>query len=148
MRFVQAHRDTFGVEPICAAIKLPVSTYYARRNRAPSARELADEALAKRIEGIWRDSDQTYGAPRVHATLAREGIYVGRKRVERLMRDNGWVGAHLRRGWKTTTRQAKTAAATASPDLVQRQFRAERPNALWVADVTYVRTLQGFFTWR
>lgn len=145
MRFVQSHRDQFGVEPLCAVINLPVSSFYDRSTRAPSARSRADEELAERIEKIWVDSGRTYGAPRVHAQLARDGIYVGRKRVERIMAGHGWRGAYLRRGWQTTTRRGPVEVHTRPADLVERDFTADRPNALWVADLTYVRTFQGFF---
>lgn len=145
MRFVQAHRGEFGVPPLCAVIGLPVSTFYDRVGHTPSARSTADGVLAERIEKIWVGSGRTYGAPRVHAQLARDGIRVGRKRVERIMAGHGWRGAYLRRGWQITTRRGPAAAAAAVPDLVQRKFTAERPHVLWVADLTYVRTQQGFF---
>ena len=145
MKFVAAHRTEFGVAPLCAVINLPVSTFYARANRAPSSRAQAEGELAERIEKIWTDSGRSYGAPRVHAQLARDGIYVGRKRVERIMAGRGWRGAYLRRGWQTTTRHGPARAGAGVPDLVDRDFTAVRPHALWVADLTYVRTLQGFF---
>jgi putative transposase len=90
--FVEAHRHTFGVAPLLAAIGEPVSTFYDRTSRTPSARATADAAVAERIEAIWERSRRTYGAPRIHAMLAREGIRVGRKRVERLMRQLGIQG--------------------------------------------------------
>ena len=145
MKFVAAHRTEFGVAPLCAVINLPVSTFYARAHRAPSPRAQAEGELAERIEKIWTDSGRSYGAPRVHAQLARDGIYVGRKRVERIMAGRGWRGAYLRRGWQTTTRHGPARAGAGVPDLVDRDFTAVRPHALWVADLTYVRTLQGFF---
>ena len=145
MKFVAAHRGEFGVAPLCAVIGLAPSTFYDRVGRVPSARTTADEELAERIEKIWVSSGRTYGAPRVHARLARDGVRVGRKRVERIMARRGWRGAYLRRGWATTTRRGSARAGAGVPDLVQRQFRADRPNALWVADLTYVRTQQGFF---
>jgi len=142
--FIEKHRESFGVEPICRVLEFAPSTYYARRSRPPSARAESDAVLDEKIEQIWARSDQTYGAPRVHAQLARDGVYVGRKRVERRMRAHGWQGAYLRRGWRTTTR--RDASETAGvPDRVNRVFRAERPNQLWLADITYVRTWQGFF---
>jgi hypothetical protein len=102
VKFVAAHRTEFGVAPLCAVINLPVSTFYARAHRAPSSRAQAEGELAERIEKIWTDSGRSYGAPRVHAQLARDDIYVGRKRVERIMAGRGWRGAYLRRGWQTT----------------------------------------------
>jgi putative transposase len=138
--FVETHRDTFGVAPLLAAIGEPVSTFYDRVDGKPSARAVADAAVAERIEAIWERSRRTYGAPRIHAMLAREGIRVGRKRVERLMRHLGIQGAHLHKHWRTT-RQDRDAAA--APDLVDRNFTAAEPNRLWVADLTYIKTLQG-----
>ena len=140
MTFVEAHRHTLGVAPLLAAIGEPVSTFYDRTSRTPSARAMADAAVAERIEEIWQRSRRSYGAPRIHAVLAREGIRVGRKRVERLMRGLGIQGAHLHRHWKTTRPDRRV---TAAPDLVERQFQAAAPNTLWVADLTYIKTLQG-----
>jgi hypothetical protein len=116
---------------------------YDRVGPPTSAHAMADAELAERIEKIWADSGRSYGAPRVHARLHRDGIRVGRKRVERIMAQNGWQGAYLRRGWKITT--VPGVPATPAPDLVDRDFTATRPNQLWVADVTYVRTMVGFF---
>ena len=99
-----------------------------------------DAAVVERIEAIWERSRRTYGAPRIHAMLARESIRVGRKRVERLTRQLGIQGTHLHKHWKTT-RQNKEA--NAAPDLVERNFHAVAPNSLWVADLTYIKTLQG-----
>jgi putative transposase len=138
--FVEAHRHTFGVAPLLAAIGEPVSTFYDRTSRTPSARAMADAAVAERIEAIWERSRRTYGAPRIHAMLAREGFQVGRKRVERLMRQLGIQGAHLHKHWKTTRQDKKASAAL---DLVERNFTVAEPNTLWVADLTYIKTLQG-----
>ena len=116
-----------------------MSTFYDRPAGQPSARAVADAAVAERIEAIWERSRRSYGAPRIHAMLARDGIRVGRKRVERLMRQLGIQGAHLHKHWKTTRqarmRQPHRPGRAAVP-------RAE-PNTLWVADLTYVKTLQG-----
>jgi transposase InsO family protein len=138
--FVEAHRHTFGVAPLLAAIGEPVSTFYDRTSRTPAARAMADAAVAERIEAIWERSRHTYGAPRILAMLAREGFRVGRKRVERLMRQLGLQGAHLHKHWKTT-RQDKEASAAS--DLVERDFTVGEPNLLWVAGLTYIKTLQG-----
>jgi putative transposase len=81
--FVETHRDTFGFAPLLAAIGEPVSTFYDRASREPSARAVADAAVVERISAIWERSRRTYGAPRIHAMLAREGIRVGRKRALR-----------------------------------------------------------------
>ena len=128
---------------MCRVLGMSVSTFYDRVHRAAPARAAADADLAEKIEKIWADSGRSYGSPRIHAALARDGIRVGRKRVERIMAKNGWQGAYLRRGWKTTT--VPREPATPVPDLVCRDFTAGRPNQLWVADITYVRTMVGLF---
>jgi putative transposase len=117
--FVGMHRHTFGDAPPLAALSEPVSTFYDRTSRTLLARVVADAALVERIEAIWERSRRTYGAPRMHAMLARDGIPVGHKRVERLMRQVGIQGAHLHKHWKTTRQDKQDIAA---PDLVDRQF--------------------------
>jgi transposase len=102
-RFVQAHREEFGVVRLCRVLGIAVSTFYDRVGRPAWACALADAELAEKIEKIWADSGRSYGSPGIHAALARAGIRVGCKRVERIMAANGWRGGHLRRGWKTTT---------------------------------------------
>jgi putative transposase len=140
---VQAHREEFGVARLCRMCGMAVSTFYDRAGRPMSVRAVADAELAEKIEKIWADSGRSYGSPRIHAALARDGVRVGRKRVERIMAKNGWQGAYLRRGWKTTT--VPREPPTPVPDLVCRDFTAARPNQLWVADITYVRTMVGLF---
>jgi putative transposase len=122
------------------------STYYDRRARqiSPSRRELDDAVLLEQILKIRAGHEfaTTYGSPRVWLELRRQGVRVGRKRVERLMRTHGLQGAHLRRGWKGgSTRQ--NPHHTAAPDLVERDFRATAPNRLWVADLTPILTGEG-----
>lgn len=120
MRFVDAYRATYGVGPLLSAIGEPPSTFYQRVSRPASARSITDAALLERIEAIWERSRRTYGAPRIHAMLARDGIHVGRKRVERLMRSAGIAGVHLRKHWRTTTADPDHQPA---PDLVDRRPR-------------------------
>lgn len=143
MRFINTYGRGFGVERLCQVMGLAPSTYYWRRARlgTVTARALSDSALLERIEAIHEQSRGTYGAPRVHAALAEQGWHVGRKRVERLMRQHGLKGAYRPRYFTTTetSPDARTAA-----DLVDRNFTADRPNQLWVADFTYIRTMQGF----
>ncbi len=116
--------------------------YYAWRHRSPSAHAVADAALLKRVRTVHASSRQTYGAPRVHADLRAVGEQHGRKRIARLMRDAGLVGACHRRGGPTTTQRDKEARP--APDLVDRNFTASRPNQLWIADITYIPTATGF----
>ncbi|WP_412770166.1 IS3 family transposase [Ralstonia pseudosolanacearum] len=117
------------------------SGYHAWRQRTPSTRSRGDTALLARIQAIHARSHGIYGAPRIHAELAAQGVHVGRKRVARLMREAGLCGVSRRR-WITTTR--RSARARPAPDLVQRQFHAAAPNRLWVADATYIPTGEGF----
>jgi putative transposase len=116
--------------------------FHAWRRRPVSAHAVADAALLKRIRTIHAGSRETYGAPRVHAALRAGGERHGRKRIARLMRAAGLIGASRRRGTIVTTRREKEARP--APDLVDRDFTAFRPNQLWVADITFVPTASGF----
>jgi putative transposase len=122
-------------------LRVSTSGYYAWLAREPSKRSCSDAQLLERIRTLHASSRGTYGAPRIHAQLAREGVHVGRKRVARLMRMAGLHGASRRR-WPHTTRQR--AGARRAPDLVRRHFCAEATNMLWVADATYIPTGEGF----
>ena len=117
------------------------SGFYAWTARPPSAREMSDGRLSERIARIHKASKDTYGASRVHAELADEGISVGRKRVEKLMKAAALAGVSRRKGARTTIRDERVRPAC---DLVERNFRADGPNRLWVADITYVPTRAGF----
>ncbi len=122
--------------------ELSKAGYYAWADRQPSARAVADAALLKRIRTVHLGSRKTYGSPRVHAELRGLGERHGRKRIARLMREAGLVGASHRRGGPVTTRRDQEARS--APDLVDRDFTAAGPNQLWVADITYVPTAAGF----
>ncbi len=126
---------------MCRVLEVSTSGYYAWRKRAASKRAQEDVVLLRQIRTAHAASDGTYGVPRIHAELAAAEIRVGRKRVARLMREAGIAGVSRRRGIATTTRAADRRPA---PDLVERQFRAEGPNRLWVADATYIPTWAGF----
>jgi len=144
--FVDQHRETFGVEPICRVLQIAPSGYrrQAAQQRNParrSARAQRDEALMHPIQRVWDANLQVYGADKVWKQLQREGIPIARCTVERLMRRLGLRG--VRRGKVVRTTVAK-ASAPCPADRVNRQFQAERPNPLWVADFTYVSTWQGF----
>lgn len=143
---MDTHRDTFGVEPICKALQIAPSGYrrHAARQRDPdrrSARERRDALLIPEIEQVWRANLQVYGADKVWRQLQRERFEVARCTVERLMRQMGIQGA--RRGRKVRT-TISDATAPCPLDKVNRQFRADRPNQLWVSDFTYVSTWQGW----
>ena len=131
----------YPIATMCRLLAVSPSGYYAWRDRAPSARAKADDILTQRIAAIHTHSKGTYGVPRVHAELHDQGVKVGRKRVARLMGAAGLAGVSRRKGTRTTQRER---AARRAPDRVERNFSAEAPNRLWVADATYVPTWAGF----
>jgi putative transposase len=130
-----------AIARMCRVLGVSASGYYARLTRPPAARARADAELSAQIAAIHQRSRATYGAPRIHAELAAEGIHVGRKRVARLMANAGLYGVS-RRAWITTT--VRDRDARPAPDLVERNFVAAAPNRLWVADITYIPTWAGF----
>lgn len=136
-----AHQAAHRVATQCRVLEVSSSGYYAWRHRPSSARAQADEALTAQIRAIHTRSRGTYGAPRIQAELAAQGVHVGRKRVARLLQATGLAGVS-RRPFVTTTR--RDPAARPAPDLVQRRFAADGPNRLWVADITYIPTWAGF----
>jgi putative transposase len=145
--FVDQHRATYGVEPICAVLPIAPSTYFVRKAHQQdatkrSARAHRDEELRVAIQRVWDDNAQVYGPRKVWKQLHREGHRVARCTVERVMRAMGLRGVSRGRAWVITTRA--DAAAERPADLVDRQFAATRPNELWVADFTYVATWRGF----
>jgi putative transposase len=139
--YIDANRDRFGVEPICALLPIAPSTYYAARRRPASARAARDAKLKVEITRIHAEHFGVYGARKVWRQLHREGIAVARCTVERLMGELHLEGVRRGKAHKTTTPEA---AATRPADLVDRDFSATRPNQLWVADLTYVATWSGF----
>ena len=141
-RYVEERRDAFGVEPICAAIGVPVSTHYARRSRKPSRRELADRQLLVEIEAARSGRRRVYGARKTWKELKRRDVDVGRDQVARVMRQHGLVGKL--RGSRKRTMIPDEAAVERARDLLQRDFTATCPNEKWVADLTYIRTWNGF----
>jgi putative transposase len=139
--FVTANQAMYPITTMCRLLGVSASGYHAWQQRPPSARSQVDAVLLGRIRQIHTVSQGTYGAPRIHAELAAEETLVGRKRVARLMRSAGLAGVSRRR-WPCTTRRANRARP--APDLVERDFSADGPNRLWVADITYVPTWAGF----
>jgi transposase InsO family protein len=138
---IDDHKERFGVEPVCRVLEVPPSTYYAQKKHQPSARQRRDEVLLGHIKRIHQDNYGVYGARRIAAALRREGIEVALCTVERLMRRAGLQGV-IRGGRRRTT--IPEPAAPRPPDLVNRRFTASRPNQMWVADLTYVRTWTGW----
>ena len=138
--FIDENREGFGVEPICRALQIAPSTYYAAKSRPPSARARRDAALIPQLLALWTANYRVYGAHKLWRAACRAGIEVGRDQVARLMRLAGIEGARRRRRVRTT-RPADGASRPA--DLVQRDFTADGPNRLWVSDLTYVATWAG-----
>jgi putative transposase len=141
-RFIDAEQAGFPIAVLCRTVGVSRAGYYAWRRRGVSARAQQDAALTVRIEHIHARSRQTYGAPRVHAELAAGAVAVGRKRVARLMRTAELVGCRRQRRVVGTTVADPTA--TPAPNVVARDFHPPAPNRLWVGDVTYVPTEEGW----
>ena len=140
-RYVDEYRGRFGVEPICLALDVSASAYYQRRSGRRSVRAVEDERLLARIRELHAANYYAYGYRRIWKALRRVGEPVARCRVQRLMRDNGIVGAKRRgKPWRTTRPDPQ---ARRRPDLVQRDFTATGPNELWVADLSYLRCWEG-----
>ncbi|HKT04752.1 MAG TPA: IS3 family transposase [Rugosimonospora sp.] len=146
MRFVDEHSDRYAVALLLRVLDIEQSTYYGwvKQVQQPCDRELVDRGLLSNIHEIWTASGCTYGSDRVWRQLRRDGIPVGRKRVERLMRAQGWQGAFVRRGWRRNS-TVQDPRATPAPDRVNRQFTAAAPNRLWVADATRIPCGEGSF---
>jgi putative transposase len=141
VKFIRVHRQRWGVEPICRTLQVAPSTYYAVVTHRPSARQVCDERLKIEIARVHRDNFGVYGIEKVWRQLKREGHTVGRDRVARLMDDLDLSGV-VRGKKKRTTIPDEVSPRPA--DLVERNFAAESPNRLWVADLTYVSTWTGF----
>ena len=144
--YIDRHRDDYGVEPICRVLQMAPSCYWrhAARQRNPqlrSERAQRDEGLKADIQRVWHANWQVYGADKVWLQMNREGIPVARCTVERLMRAMGLQGARRGKTVRTTT---PDTSAPCPLDHVNRQFKASRPNELWVSDFTYVSTWQGW----
>jgi putative transposase len=141
-RLIDAEKANHSVAILCRVLKVSRSGYYDWKDRPLSKRARDNIALTKKIREIHTRSRRTYGYPRVHAELKAIGVRCSRKRVARLMRKEGLQGCLRGRGRKRTTR--RDPAAIAAPDLVERNFCAVAPNKIWTADITYLRTDEGF----
>ena len=144
--YIDRHRNDYGVEPICRVLQMAPSCYWrhAGRLRAPQlrcARAQRDEVLMRDIQRVWHANWQVYGPNKVWLQMNREGIRVARCTVERLMRSLGLRGVRRGKSVRTTT---PDTSAPCPRDYVNRQFKASRPNELWVSDFTYVSTWQGW----
>lgn len=141
-RFIDAERHNHGIATMCRALRVSRSGFYAWCSRGICERAASDLVLAAKVAAIHADSDATYGAPRVHAELRAQGIFVSRRRVARLMAEQGLEGVSRRRRRRSTTILSDRPCA---PDLVERRFGAATgPNQVWFADITYVPTWEGW----
>jgi putative transposase len=132
----------FPVARLCAVLKVSVSGYYAWLKRPTTARQQANQQLQQTIQAIWQRVRGIYGAPRIHAELQAAGIRVGHNRVARLMRVAGLRGKTVRRRRPVTTQSDPTHVA--APNRLARQFTVMRPNTVWLTDITYIETDEGF----
>ena len=146
MAFIDQNKDDvldgrrLGVEPICRVLQVASSTYYAAKNRTPSARALRDAELIPQLVAIWEDNYRVYGVRKLWKAARRAGIMIGRDQTARLMRAAGIEGASRSKRVRTTL---PDPAASRHPDLVRREFTATAPNRLWVTDLTFVPTWAG-----
>jgi putative transposase len=138
---IDAERASYPVAVLCRVLGVSKSGYYAWRGRPPSERRRQDTLLTEKIREIHSRSRETYGYPRVHAELRSLGVRCGRRRVARLMRAAGLRGCVRGKKRRTTRRDPRAAPA---PDLLCRDFVAVRPNKIWLADITYIPTREGF----
>jgi len=140
-QFIEDHRDEFPVRRMCKVLEVSPCGYYAWRGRPPSAREMANQELLEKIEAVFEESGETYGSPRVYRALRRQGVACSENRVARLMRLRGLKAKQTKR-YRTTTRRNR--AHPVAPNLLQRDFVAQRPNQKWLADLTYIFTQEGW----
>ncbi len=138
--FIDDQRDEFGVEPICTTLQVAPSTYYAAKSRPLSARAARDAVMIPILVALWTANYRVYGAHKLWKAALRAGHVIGRDQVARLMRQAGIEGVCRKRRLRTTR---PDPSAPRPADLVKRDFTAERPNQLWVTDLTYVPTWSG-----
>jgi putative transposase len=140
-RFVAAERASLPVRVLCRIVGVAVSGFYAWLRRRPGRRREGDRRVSERIGAIFAASQRTYGSPRVHAELRAEGVRIGRKRVARLMREGGLAVARRRRTPRTTDGRHDHPV---TPNLLDRKFTADRPDAVWLADLSHIPTGEGW----
>jgi putative transposase len=140
-QFIEDHRTEFPVIRMCKVLEVSPSGYYAWRGRPPSKREMANQELTAKIKKAFEESGETYGSPRIYQVMRKHGLLCGKNRVARLMTLAGLRAKQTRR-FRATTKRNK--ADLAAPNLLNRDFVAERPNQKWLADITYIPTLEGW----
>ncbi len=140
-QFVDNHNDEFPVRRMCNELNVSSSGYYAWCKRPPSAREMANQELYKKIKAVYNDNHGVYGSPRIYRELDAQGVACSENRVARLMRLRGLRAKQSRR-YKTTTKRNKTHPV--APNLLKRDFDADKPDQKWLADITYIATQEGW----
>ncbi|OIQ10951.1 IS2 transposase TnpB [Moorella thermoacetica] len=140
-RFIREHTGTFRVETMCRVLKVSRTGYYRWLKRPVSQRRIQDEIIKEQIVNIYNKSRKTYGSPRIHKQLGREGIHCSKKRVERLMREAG-LQAIQKRKFKVTTDSRHNLPV--AENILNREFTANSPNKRWVTDITYINTDEGW----
>ena len=141
-KLMKQQREDFPVVQMCSIFGVSPSGYYAWLNRKPSARARENEKLLFEIKVAYAESRKTYGSPRIHRALRRKGIVCGRNRVARLMRRNGLRARRRRRRYPKTTQRA--ADVLAASNLLKGNFKVSGPNQVWVSDITYIDTAEGW----
>jgi putative transposase len=139
--FIAKHRDEYAITTMCRVLEVSVSGYYAWCKRQPSQHSREDARLAEQVKSAFQANRGVYGSPRVHAELQAQGISGGRKRVARLMRQQGLAAGKARH--RTITTHSDPEAQVA-PNLLQRAFHADKPDTKWGADTTYIWTAEGW----
>lgn len=140
--FIAAHAGEYPVRRMCQMLEVSPSGYYDWRKRPPSQRQQANERLLAAIRRVHEHSRYSYGSPRIHAALKQEGLAGGRKRIARLMQQNGIVGKSPHRKRPVTTQRA--AGARAAPNRLAQDFTAMRPDQTWLGDITSIETAEGW----
>ncbi|WP_338823519.1 IS3 family transposase [Neomoorella humiferrea] len=140
-RFIREHTGTFRVETMCRVLKVSRTGYYRWLKKPVSQRKIQDEIIKEKAEHIYNKSRKTYGSPRIHKQLGKEGIHCGKKRVERLMREAG-IQAIQKRQFKVTTDSRHNLPV--AENILNREFTASSPNKRWVTDITYIPTEEGW----
>jgi transposase InsO family protein len=140
-QFIEDHRDEYPIVRMCKVLDVSSSGYYAWRGRPPSAREMANRELFQKIKAVYNESHGTYGSPRIYRKLKERGVACSENRVARLMRLRGLRAKQTKR-YKTTTKRRQTDPV--APNVLKRDFEADRPDQKWLTDITYIWTREGW----
>jgi putative transposase len=140
-QFIDDHRDEFPLTRMCKVLKVSRSRYYAWRTRPVSEQEMANRELAKKPEAVYNESDGTYSSPRIHSELTVQGVVCGKNRIARLMMLLGLFAKQHKR-YRATTKRNR--AHRAAPNLLKGNFTTEHPNQIWLSDIIYIPTQEGW----